>query len=111
MTSQTGTQNKSLQPLVEIHVADGGLSAAAGGGHGSRLSSDQILALQATLGTLVSGFRPPKTHEEGDGLRLASLEIELGFKVETGSGSVLKLIFDASGEASITAKVVWSRAE
>lgn len=96
-------------PNVEIHVSEDRLSAAAGGGRESRLSPEQIAALQKTLATLVAGFRPPEPRDDDGALRLSSLEVELGFKIETGSGSMIKLIFDASAEASITAKIGWSR--
>lgn len=97
------------KPTVEIHVAPSRMSAAAGAQRDTRLSDEQIAALQLTLANLVAGFRPPKEEPPDSGLRLNSIEIELGFKVETGSGSVLKLLLDASAEANITAKVAWGR--
>jgi len=99
-------------PVVEIHAPKGKLGAAAGIGD-TLLSGGQIVALQQTITTLVAGFQPPSENQAkaaGDAsVRFESLEVELGFKLELSAGSVLKLVFDASSEASITAKVTWSR--
>jgi hypothetical protein len=98
-------------PVVEIHVAADGISAAASGPSDSRLSPEQIAAIQQTLMSLVSGFRPPSVDADKGkgGLQLGSLELELGFKLETGAGTVLKLLLNATAEASIKAKVVWGQ--
>jgi hypothetical protein len=102
------------KPRIEIHAPRGRLGAAAGIAD-TLLSSDQIAALQQTITTLVAGFRPPSGTDAGakaadaSSVRFESLEVELGFKLELGSGSVLKLVFDAGSEASITAKITWSR--
>jgi Trypsin-co-occurring domain 1 len=98
------------QPKVEIHAPKAKLGAAAGIGD-TLLSKDQIDALQVTITTLVAGFEPPAAaaKEDDKSVRFESLEVELGFKLELAAGAVLKLVFDASSEASITAKVTWSR--
>jgi hypothetical protein len=101
-------------PRVEIHAPKGHIGAAAGIGD-TLLSSDQIASLQQTITTLISGFRPPTATQAGahpdpaSPVRFESLEVELGFKLELGAGSIVKLVFDAGSEASITAKVTWSR--
>jgi len=100
------------RPRIEIHAPKGRLGAAAGIAD-TLLSGDQIEALQQTIATLVAGFQPPSGTEakaaDASPVRFESLEVELGFKLELGAGSVLKLVFDASSEASINAKVTWSR--
>ena len=102
------------KPRIEIHAPKVRLGVAAGVAD-TLLHGDQIAALQQTITTLVAGFRPPSEPDagaktaDGSSVRFESLEIQLGFKLELGSGSVIKLIFDAGSEASITAKVTWSR--
>jgi hypothetical protein len=98
------------QPVVEIHAGGRRLSAAAHGPQDSRLTPGQVAALQNTLATLMAGFRPPEERIERSGMRIDTLEIELGFKIETGTGGILRLLLDASAEASISAKVVWKQA-
>jgi hypothetical protein len=110
--SEKEVEGSLFAPIVEIYIARSRrVSAAASstGGSESRLSPEQVLALQQTLTSFVSGFHPPEVHEEHAGFRLDSLEVELSFKVETGAGSMLKLLLDASAEASIKANVVWNR--
>jgi hypothetical protein len=53
-------QKVSPSPVVEIHVARSHGGAAASGERDSRLSPEQIAALQQTISGLVSGFRPPE---------------------------------------------------
>jgi hypothetical protein len=102
------------RPQIEIHASKARLGAASGIA-GTLLNSDQIAALQQAITTLVAGFRPPsapdpaaKTADDST-VRFESLEVELSLKLEVGSGSVIKVVFDAGSEASITAKVIWSR--
>jgi hypothetical protein len=109
MQAQNEPNVGATVPQVEIHVVPRAISAAAGGGGGSRLSQQQINAIQQTVIGLVAGFRPPVATEGGDGLSIKSLELELGFKVEAGVGSILNLFLDAKAESNIVARVVWSR--
>ena len=111
MPAQNEPNVGATVPQVEIHVVPRAISAAAGGGGGggSRLSPQQINAIQQTVIGLVAGFRPPVATEGGDGLSIKSLELELGFKVEAGVGSILNLFLDAKAESNIVARVVWSR--
>ena len=106
--SENSTNNENENtPKVEIHVDQNRLSAAASGQTDTKLSDAQISVLQSTLTTLATGFQPPKQKEDDGQLSIKNVEIELSFKLTTGSGGVLKLLFDASTEASIKAKIVW----
>lgn len=100
-------------PKVEIHVARPRLGAAASGAN-TLLTDEHIALLKTTISQLVLGMEPPATpaKPEGspsDGVRFEAIELELSFKLEFGSGQILKLIFDSSAEASISAKVTWAR--
>lgn len=75
------------------------------------LSEIQITAIQNAVKSLVSGFEPPVQKSEEGVMNLDSLEIEIGLKIEAGIGKALKLIFDAGVNASIIAKVKWSRGD
>ena len=98
-----------IKPHVDIYIGSSRMGAAAGGSGETKLSSDQIAAIQATISELISGFHPPEVPKNENRIGLESLEVELGFKIEAGSGPLLKLLLDGKGEASIRAKVVWSR--
>jgi hypothetical protein len=102
---------KDQKIVVEIHTQPSRVGAAAGRQPESKLSDEQIVAIQATVNGLISGFKPPATETtEGTTMALDSIEVELGFKLEAGMGGLLKLMFvDAKGEASITAKATWRR--
>jgi hypothetical protein len=108
MTEATGMEQGAPGSLVEIYVGSGGISAAAGATD-TRLSPEQIAAIQQTVTTLINGFRPPEAHADDDKIFLNSLEVHLGFTLQAGSGPALKLFLDASAQASILVKVVWSR--
>ena len=108
MNEAAGMEQDVPSPLVEIYVGPSGVSAAAGASD-TRLSPEQIAAVQQTVTTLVNGFRPPETHADNDKIALNSLEVNLGFTLQAGSGPALKLFLDASAQASIQVKVVWSR--
>jgi hypothetical protein len=108
MQEENKVNENTKTPAIEIHVGRS-YSAAASAVSDSKLSPEQIEALQTTIASLISGFRPPDPPATEDKFGLDSLEIEIGFKVETSSGTALKLLLDAKGEANIRAKVVWSR--
>lgn len=102
------TQQDTQPPTIEIHFASSEISAAAGETN-TRLSPEQIAAIQQTVSALASDFHPPVSKIEDDHFRMESLEMGLGFTIEAGTGPALKLILDASTKASIDVKVTWSR--
>ncbi len=114
MKSEDQKDENSMTPTVEIYIpTKGNITSAAQSrgsrGNDSKLSSEQIAVLQATLTNLMTGFHPPDVSDTDSGLKLDSLELELAFKVETGTGTAIKLLLDGKVEASITAKVGWKK--
>jgi hypothetical protein len=95
-------------PPVEIHIAANRLSAAAGE-KDTRLTPEQVTAIQQTVTSLIDGFHPPAAQPEDSSFLLDSLEVDLGFTVEASAGITLKLVLNAKAQASINVKVVWSR--
>lgn len=103
-TSDLGGQ----EVTVEIHGNSSGADAMAGSDE-TKLNNRQIAAIQETVASLTRGFQPPSTIVSDGEFALSSCEIEIGFKIEAGAGSLIKLVFNGTSEASIVAKLAWKR--
>ncbi len=96
------------RPAIEVHVRRDRFDAAQSGGD-SRLGDDDIRALQTAVAGIVAGFRPPDHPPEAGGYTLDEFEVAIGFKIETGTGAVLRLVLDGKAEAELSATLRWKR--
>jgi hypothetical protein len=101
--------HQDMQPNVEIHVNSQRMSAAASGEIESKLSDEQLRAIQITISKLVQGFCPQPQDEKDSNFKLSSIKLTIGFKLEIRTGSAIKLILDSSSEASISTTCEWNK--